>query len=107
MIEYAILAFLIALVLGVLRSFWKYLETKKGNPPTIWRNVGFQIGSWIVVALCSLYASFIAVLVLELYLPELVAQFFFGVILCLRWIVSGLIGHLLGEKQIQKSIIQS
>ena len=102
MLHYAVVAFLLSIVIGTLRVKWIYIELKNGNTPAIWRIKAFQTVTWIVVALLSIYSAFVFTLFLENFLPKLIAQFLFGVILVIRWLTSGLIGHSLGEKQMQK-----
>jgi len=97
---FPILAFSLAVGLGIVRNYWIYVETKSGmwNVPVLWRSRTFQIGSWIAVALLSIFGALELSVFFDIFLPDLIADFLFGVILVIRWLISALIGHSLGEK---------
>jgi hypothetical protein len=94
---YAIIAFLVAIVLGALRCNWigKHAETEI-SPATFGPYGGWiillRVVSWLAVAILSIYSAFVFSLWLDRFLPNLLAGFLFGVILVIRWLVSSLIG---------------
>lgn len=102
----AIITFVLAVLAGAWRQKWICIEHKADNEFVnalkklpIWGNKSVRIASWIVVALTSMVSSLIFAFSLKaLGLPAW--PFFFGVILTIRWMVSGYIGVSLGEKHI-------
>ena len=59
--------------------------------PAIWESTIFQIVTWCVVAVLSVYSASVAALFLHLVLPPLAAKFCFGALIAVRWFISGFI----------------
>lgn len=88
-----LVSFLLAIGLGIYRIRCTTLEIRVGiqATPAIWKSKVFQVVSWIIVAALSIWSAFISVAVANIFLPKLIAYFFFGAILVIRWGISGMI----------------
>ncbi len=77
------------------------LEAKHGitSTPPVWRSNIFQLLSWFFVAALSIFPAFVIVTLLSQFLPELLADFFFGATLVIRWMCSAAIGGFLLERE--------
>lgn len=81
----------LAFAIGKWRQGCCYWEMEgPHNLPSIWRNPMVRIGSWLVVATCSLvFVTAIAIPISE-EINSLLGKFAWGVLLIARWYASGI-----------------
>ncbi len=88
-----IISLIIAVLVGAYRQFCITMEVKaQWNIPMIWRYSFARFLSWIIVAVSSIGAAFVFVGIFSVIFNDFIGKFSFGVVLLIRWVISGQLG---------------